>query len=72
MFVLDVWSDGTDADAHGSNEDEGILPFPFLAYIRALNAFGTELSLQHGGNLASGLTNLNDGYLLHRSIVIGW
>ncbi len=71
VLVLNIWGNGAHTDAHGPDEHEGILLFPFLANICALNDCGTQLSFQRSGYLAAGLAHLYNGYLLHFSIVIG-
>ena len=71
VLVLDEGGNGTDADAHRSDEDESIMLSPFLADVCTLDFLGFQLLFQYGGNLVSSLTNCYNSYLLHRNIVIG-
>ena len=71
MFVLDIWGDGSYADAHGSDEDEGIVLVPLSAYLCALNDLSLQFALEQQGVFLALLANLDYRYLLHFSMVIG-
>ena len=64
VLVVDVRSDGPDADAHGPDENKGVELLPLSAHFRALNHFGFQLALQDGGIFLALLANLDNGYLL--------
>ena len=71
MFVFYEWRYGSNADAHGSDEDKGIVFSPQLAYISTFDGFSAIGALQFAGDIGSSLANLYDGYLLHFSISMG-
>ena len=72
VLILNIRSNGAYADAHSTNEDEGIKILPLLANITASDDLGIEFSLEILGNLFPCLANGYDSYLLHRNISIGW
>ena len=72
MFILDVWSDGTNTDAHSTNENESIKLLPLGRDSIATHTLGTKHLLQTGSDGSTSLADLYDCYLLHFSIVIGW
>ena len=65
VFVFDIWCNGSDADAHGSDENKGIELLPLLSYLRTLDDLGFEFTLEGAGNLLPCLADLDDCYL-HR------
>ena len=71
MLVFDVRGDGAHADAHGTDENEGIIGCPLVTNIGSLDEFGTEFALQLTGDFAASIANLNDGYFLHDNISMG-
>ena len=46
VLVVDVRSDGPDADAHGPDENKGVELLPLSAHFRALDYFGFQLALE--------------------------
>ena len=71
VLVLHKGGDGSHADAHGSNEDEGIEMIPLGTYLSALDGLGVQLTLQNRGDVTACLADGDDGYFLHRRIVMG-
>ena len=71
VLVLHIWCNGSYADAHGSDEDKGVVIGPLSAHVCALDDGGAEFSLQGVGHLLAGVADGDDGYLLHFRIVMG-
>ena len=61
VFILDVWGNGTNADAHGSDEDKGVKLFPQFSYLSTTDDLGTEFSLQRKGDVSPRLADLDNG-----------
>ena len=60
VFVLDVWCNGANADAHGSNEHEAIELVPLLTNVIANNNFGAKFALKDLRNILASFTDLNN------------
>ena len=71
MLVFHEGGNGAHADAHGTDEDEGVVVFPFLVYVAAKDASGAQLVLEHLCDVLSFLADGYGRYFLHFSISMG-
>ena len=71
VLVLDIRCDSAHADAHGTDEDEGVEVVPALADVGAGEDTCAQFSFQFRCDFAASLADGYNGYLLHFSIVIG-
>ena len=72
VFILDIWSDGTNTDAHSTDKDKSIVFIPQLTDISATDCLGTKFTLEGDGNIFACFADLYDCYLLQFSISMGW